>query len=335
MATRKRRVIKDDEDESNSHGDDDPKMNTEAEEKGHSTAATSMVDRLKRRAAKSAEQAQAKSKRKKEAEDNDNTPSSLDKTDKKEQSIPKKQKINQSIPKKSNDDKNGIMYEEDKAKKDTPSLLSGMKKPLMPKANASKGASGSGTRSIQSSAKNKTKPFQSNDPPSKSSSALASTPPPANPNPTVMPGQQADAAVPGTTVKAVDKDKFGSGYRKLVFRGLKDLCKDVFENPPKRHGVDLFASFLRHKDLNPKIQTSIINTDSSRDNLQYDFFDVDDSTGTIILQPKIPIFPEDFPPGVQEWPLSVRYINCMSANVERLSLTFPHSVEKSIFLLGE
>mmetsp|Transcript_7958 Transcript_7958/g.19570 ORF Transcript_7958/g.19570 Transcript_7958/m.19570 type:complete len:548 (-) Transcript_7958:236-1879(-) len=304
VATRKRRVIKDDEDESNSHGDDDPKMNTEAEEKGHSTAATSMVDRLKRRAAKSAEQAQAKNKRKKEAEDNDNTLSSLDKTVKKEQSIPKKQKINQSIPKKSNDDKNGIMNEEDKVKKDTPSLLSGMKKPLMPKANASKGANGSGSRGIQNSAKNKTKSFQSSDPPSKSSSALSSTPPPANPNPTVMPGQQADTIVPGTTVKEGDNDKFGSGLRQLVFDGLNNLCKDAFENPPERNGVDLFASFLRHKDLHPKIQTSFINTDSISDNLQYDFFDADDSTGTIILQPKIPIFPEDFPAGVQEWPLS-------------------------------
>ena len=35
----------------------------------------------------------------------------------------------------------------------------------------------------------------------------------------------------------------------------------------------------------------------------YDWFDLDDS-GNIVLQPKIPIFPEDFPPGKKEWPLS-------------------------------
>ena len=36
---------------------------------------------------------------------------------------------------------------------------------------------------------------------------------------------------------------------------------------------------------------------------RYDFFDVD-SHGDIMLQAKIPIFPEDFPPGKTEWPLS-------------------------------
>ena len=36
---------------------------------------------------------------------------------------------------------------------------------------------------------------------------------------------------------------------------------------------------------------------------RYDFFDVD-SQGDIMLQAKIPIFPEDFPPGKTEWPLS-------------------------------
>ena len=38
-------------------------------------------------------------------------------------------------------------------------------------------------------------------------------------------------------------------------------------------------------------------------NDRYDFFDVD-SQGDIMLQAKIPIFPEDFPPGKTEWPLS-------------------------------
>jgi hypothetical protein len=38
-------------------------------------------------------------------------------------------------------------------------------------------------------------------------------------------------------------------------------------------------------------------------NDRYDFFDVD-SRGDIMLQAKIPIFPEDFPPGKPEWPLS-------------------------------
>ncbi len=314
MVTRKRRII-DDDDEDGSKLDNDGQMNSQAEE--NRSAATSMVDRLKRRAAKSAELAQ-KNKQKKEAEYNDTIPSSSEKSStsnkaaQNQQSIPKKAKITQSIPKKANDDKNGSIKDEDKVKKDTPSLLSGMKKPPIPKLNVSKSTSG-GARGVQSNG-NRGKPFHSVTPKqlpdfsSRSSSAIASTPPPVNPNSTAIPSQQAESDASRTTSNEGDRDKFGSGLRQLVFDGLKDLCKDAFENPPERQGVDLFASFLRHKDLNP---ISSINEDNTSDNLQYDFFDVDDTTGTIILQPKIPIFPEDFPAGAKEWPLSVRYINCM------------------------
>lgn len=91
--------------------------------------------------------------------------------------------------------------------------------------------------------------------------------------------------------------------RQLVWDGLRDLCKDTFSVPPERNGDDLFASFLRQKDLKSTIKTGSNDVDSSN-NLRYDFFDVDETTGNIVLQPKIPIFPEDFPQGTREWPLS-------------------------------
>ena len=48
------------------------------------------------------------------------------------------------------------------------------------------------------------------------------------------------------------------------------------------------------------LQSGSFITDSGN---QYDFFDEDES-GNIVLQPTVPIFPEDFPEGQPEWPLS-------------------------------
>ncbi|KAL3827077.1 hypothetical protein ACHAXA_002312 [Cyclostephanos tholiformis] len=54
--------------------------------------------------------------------------------------------------------------------------------------------------------------------------------------------------------------------------------------------VDVFGSFITNEDN------------------RYDFFDTDPMTNTILVPPlpnrSIPIFPEDFPPGKKEWPLS-------------------------------
>ena len=135
---------------------------------------------------------------------------------------------------------------------------------------------------------------------------ITSTPPPNTANTTNTFGQP-DPVAPGIKNEGEDTGKFGSGLRRMVFDGLRDLCKDVFKVPPERHGNDLFASFLRHKDLNQTSETNVTSIDSNdTKSLQYDFFDVYERTGTIILQPKIPIFPEDFPAGgKREWPLSV------------------------------
>jgi hypothetical protein len=78
-----------------------------------------------------------------------------------------------------------------------------------------------------------------------------------------------------------------------VWQALAELCTkmDANDNRAFRLGpaavgptVDLSLSFLRTER-------------------EYDWFDLDPD-GNIVLQPKVPIFPEDFPPGMPEWPLS-------------------------------
>ena len=346
VATRKRRVIEANEDEEDKSEMIDDSGETsigdkKMEEPGNTT---SLVDRLKRRAARSAEISKHKNKRKKlQTEDNDtNSPNKSPKSSGtviQEKSIPKKPKKNTIIPKKTDGVKTKMgsnieqqtpsllsgmkmppLPKADDIKSKTPSLLSEMKKPPLPKADDTKNISVSNKGGYNTS-RNKTwqktsswgshnsgvSPGQTpNSPQMLSPVNITSTPPPNTANTTNTFGQP-DPVAPGIKNEGEDTGKFGSGLRRMVFDGLRDLCKDVFKVPPERHGNDLFASFLRHKDLNQTSDTNVTNIDSSETkSLQYDFFDVDERTGTIILQPKIPIFPEDFPAGgKREWPLSV------------------------------
>ena len=224
-------------------------------------------------------------------DDDSNNQSSPNASETKELSIPKKPRTAQTIPKKSNDEKNGTTDQEGKIKKETPSLLSGMKKPPMPKANVSggeKGAYGTARKAI--------KPTNLSRPVSDSSITSKQMPNP--------PSRTPSASLAPTPAQTNVDSTQGSGLRQLVFDSLKGLCNEIFEKAPIIHGSDLSASFLRHKDLNPTTFTSGVNEDGTN-GLQYDFFDVDENTGNIVLQPKIPIFPEDFPAGSKEWPLSV------------------------------
>ena len=304
MAAKKRRVIKDDDDEGNDEsefdadGGDDAQQQAQAENDKRNFA-TSMVDRLKRRAAKTKVVAQEKSSVKRMKVENttaEATPTSAA-TVKKEQSIPKKPKrVPQTqtltIPKKSNDDAKikSNSTPNDKIEKDattTPSLLSTMKKPP--------------------TSSNKSKNNKSFPPPT--SRGHSTSPPRSNVvNLTRSPGPPSvDDDKNGVDVvkKEVveEKDKLGSGLRQMVWDGLRDTCKTIFPIPPIRDGIDLQASFLRHKDLNISTNIDTISSSNSN-NQQYDFFDIDETNGNIVMQTKIPIFPEEFPPGVKEWPLS-------------------------------
>jgi len=325
-------VIEEDDDENDDGKDvtsatDGPEQQgIKVQEKEKKTVVTSMVDRLKRRAARSAELAQQKIKRKKsKTEDNEknkssNNPSDASKAAKKEQSIPKKPRKSQTIPKKSIGEKNGPKNEEDGAKKETPSLLSQMKKPPSPVASLGKSSAGIGSTNV---IKKKPRPFHSSwgatqTPGSPSgihpANVASTTPPPTSAHFVDLSGptdEVHDSTVPTVTkAETGDGNKFGSGLRQLALDGIRDLCKDMFEIPPERKGVDLFASFLRHKDLKMTMRASGNSIDSNNNaattnNQQYDFFDIDETTGAIMLQPKIPIFPEDFArAGTKEWPLS-------------------------------
>ncbi len=234
-------------------------------------------------------------------DDDSNNQSSPNASETKELFIPKKARTAQTIPKKSSDEKNGTGDKEGKNRNETPSLLSGMKKPPIPKANVSGGEKGA-----YGTAKKATKPTNLSRPISDSSMMSKQMPEP--------PSRTSSASLASTPAQNKVDSTQGSGLRQLIFDGLQGLCNEIFEKPPIRHGADLSASFLRHKDLNPTTFTSGVNEDGTN-GLQYDFFDVDENTGTIVLQPKIPIFPEDFPAGSKEWPLSVSDLEVASSSL--------------------
>jgi len=346
MVGRKRRVIEED-DEGNAENKFDADVNdvgdetssVKLKEKEEQAAgndkqdfATSMVDRLKRRAAKTATASQQKSKRNLEVEhDNikkaptDNgSPVSVALASKKTQSIPKKPKRTQTItiPKKSNDDDKNNKNLNEKM-----SLLSEMKKPSKDGDGGSNNRKNYKNKSFPPSSRgavdrspSRSSPFQRSTSPTRSNIFnLASSPGLEIASVDDVDGDnEFDGGVGidesntgdrggSKSTKEEEKDKFGLGLRQLVWDGLRDLCKNTFPTPPIRDGKDLRASFLRHKDLKTMgpLGNNVDKISSSSTNQQYDFFDIDDTNGSIIVQPKIPIFPEDFSPGgIQEWPLS-------------------------------
>ena len=86
---------------------------------------------------------------------------------------------------------------------------------------------------------------------------------------------------------------------KLLSDSFQDLKKNLTSKSSGNGGgpfevgpgstIDLSGSFLRARDL--------------EDGQRYDFFDRDEN-GRIVMQPTIPMFPEDFSLGQKEWPLS-------------------------------
>ena len=77
-----------------------------------------------------------------------------------------------------------------------------------------------------------------------------------------------------------------------VWESLSELCTEM---------ISLDANPVRFETKNSGGAIDI--SGSMMESRDYDWFDLDTS-GNIVLQPKIPIFPEDFPPGKKEWPLS-------------------------------
>lgn len=352
MVGRKRRVIEDDDEGNAEHeldadgdGDRDETLSVKLKEKEEQAGnnkqdfATSMVDRLKRRAAKTATASREKSKRKLEVEHYNNKKASTGNgslvsialVSKKDQSIPKKPKRTLTIPKKSNDDDKNNSNLNDKM-----SLLSEMKKPpkdgdggssnkksynnkSFPPTSSRGGVANSGGAGARSPSRSS--PFHRSTSPTRSNIFnLGSSPGLEITSVDDVDGDNdfdggvgvdesnIDDRGGSRRTKEEEKDKFGLGLRQLVWDGLRDLCKNTFPIPPVRDGKDLRASFLRHKDLKTigPLGNNIDKISSSSNNQQYDFFDIDDTNGSIIVQPKIPIFPEDFSPGgIQEWPLSV------------------------------
>lgn len=311
-----RRVIQEDDEDEAKNDESIPDAGGENVAK---SSTSSVVDRLKRRAAKAAEAAQMKRAKLQKEEEKQKSPAKSPFKVQTEISIPKKAKKVQTIPKKSVDNASSTNSnsEADNSKRGKPSLLSEMKKPDRPKTDTGNNNSGDTVgnkgkdRSFLSSRphtnnKNRSVSGSRNSPPHSAPLPPASTPS-RRPETIILTNspEPAEPTPSGPVVEGGKEDKLGSGLRQLVWDGLKDLCKDTFAKPPERNGVDLFASFLRHKDLKPTTTKSGNGSTDAKSNLRYDFFDTDDTTGDIVLQPKIPIFPEEFPQGTREWPLSV------------------------------
>jgi hypothetical protein len=83
-----------------------------------------------------------------------------------------------------------------------------------------------------------------------------------------------------------------SGAERLILENLGGLCEHYSQDihftfmPPSKGGVDQAGSFLR-----------------SGGDEELDFFDMNER-GEIVLQPRPPIFPEEFPRGMKEHSLS-------------------------------
>ena len=104
--------------------------------------------------------------------------------------------------------------------------------------------------------------------------------------PPVQPTWNASEAPERHTPPPPPTHTLGGEKEPRILQALEGLCESLYKDArfQIRTGpaVDMSGSFLSDE--------------------RYDFFDVDDA-GDILLQQKIPIFPEDFPPGMPEWPL--------------------------------
>ena len=80
-----------------------------------------------------------------------------------------------------------------------------------------------------------------------------------------------------------------------VMESLSEACAKLADEPD--------SNFRLSGRGSGKYSSSSIDWSSLLSHREYDFYDVD-SKGSIVMQPQIPIFPEDFPLGMPAWPLS-------------------------------
>lgn len=103
--------------------------------------------------------------------------------------------------------------------------------------------------------------------------------------------QRPSSSLSSSTHPRTGKKPDSGGLPAMVWQSLSELCDEAtqIEDKPFRlipqkpsSGIDLSSSMMKYRE-------------------PYDWFDVDAQTGGIVLQKKIPIFPEDFPPGMKEY----------------------------------
>lgn len=217
----------------------------------------------------------------------------------KKDAIPKKKQDANAIPRAS------------KAAPPTSSLLAHLEKPppgAIPPSTTTSNQQLSKNATTQQSRKpphsqQGRKRFQNRDGPPQMTFTLdgAEQPDPFKSQPVRYPpdaAQRQPQKAPATTT-----NNSNDGRPNLLFKALDRMCEAVstakpFANlrvQPPIASVDLSGSFVN------EFSNSSNNTEL--DHKRYDFFDTN-QRGEIVLQPKIPIFPEEFPPGMKEHSLS-------------------------------
>merc|ERR1719296_187200 len=84
---------------------------------------------------------------------------------------------------------------------------------------------------------------------------------------------------------------------------LENILETMKEELTKKTYQDIYSPSKQKSGTNINFNGSFIISDDDHDDDRYDFYDRDED-GNIVVQPKIPIFPEDFTGEQKSWPLS-------------------------------
>jgi hypothetical protein len=336
---RKRRTIEEEE-ESNEEAETPTSAN--AIESNTLSAADAVKTRLRERLERSQAKAAASKKSKTEGGADDggkNSPKGDTSPKNQGTVIPKKKKEAPSaIPKKDTDGTN----------KPTSSLLSMMKQAPPPPAAHTTAATDMSNkpRPAYPSGNYNTPYSRTNRPPHhphpSNPRGFPQRPADANaplPREIVMPGSTGDSGPVQTLNQAYstpaasrpppqpNKPQRNAKLEQMVWDTLHEVCQDRIKDLPvgpnvtepstptfdpssskKRQGVDMSGSILKQKQTMHQHPVVMLQTTTDAEE-DLDFFDLDDD-GCIVVQPIIPMFPEDFPNDAKTktWPLSVSWI---------------------------
>jgi hypothetical protein len=161
--------------------------------------------------------------------------------------------------------------------------------------------------------------------------------PPRSSTPIIHQQQQEPQQPPPSTLRASNETKppipRNIKLEQMIWDSLDVLCqshsKDLSSGPIAH--PSLYSTSSQDESSNPTIDmsASLIRSKQSQNPIEndenLDFFDLDDQ-GYIVMQPTIPMFPEDFPVDSEQktWPLSVRFPSIRMALFHFCELRISH-----------